>query len=80
MIAINKEGIFIDGVLTTNPELIGLAMLDFQEEIIDHSSDIQLSQGVCDRKTFELHYLDETAFSFNRAKQTFNVQPCGLKK
>lgn len=45
MIAINKEGIFIDGVLTTNPELIGLAMLDFQETCKELSSTITLKEG-----------------------------------
>lgn len=31
MIEIIKGNIFINGVVTTNPELIGLALLDFAE-------------------------------------------------
>ena len=31
MISINNGAIFLDGVHITNPELIGLAMLDFAE-------------------------------------------------
>lgn len=33
MISINNGEIFIDGKHTTNPELIGLALLDFAETI-----------------------------------------------
>lgn len=45
MIEITNGIIFIDGVETTNPELIGLALLDFAEEQIKGGSRIILIDG-----------------------------------
>lgn len=45
MIEITNGIILIDGVETTNPELIGLALLDFAEEQKKDSSKIILIGG-----------------------------------
>jgi hypothetical protein len=52
MISINNGAIFIDRVHTTNPELIGYAMLDFAESVENDFSlkDIELikAKGIQD--------------------------------
>lgn len=45
MIEITNGIIFIDGVETTNPELIGLALLDFAGEQTNDGSKIILIDG-----------------------------------
>jgi hypothetical protein len=45
MIEILNGKIFIDGIETTNPELIGLALLDFADEQAKDDSKIILIDG-----------------------------------
>lgn len=45
MISINNGAIFIDGVRTTNPELIGFAILDFAETIENDGFEIVLKDA-----------------------------------
>ncbi|MEN9929345.1 MAG: hypothetical protein RLZZ231_1266 [Bacteroidota bacterium] len=45
MIEISNGKIFIDGIETTNPELIGLALLDFADEQAKDDSKIILIDG-----------------------------------
>lgn len=45
MIEITNGIILIDGVETTNPELIGLALLDFAEQQFNDDSKIILIDG-----------------------------------
>ena len=45
IISINNKAIFLNGVHVTNPELIGLALLDFAETIENDGLEIHLKDA-----------------------------------
>lgn len=66
MISINNGFVFIDGKQTTNPELIGYAMLDFAETL--ENDDIKIDVSHLEKKYTDYLKQKNKTYTYERRK------------